>query len=224
MKRPMKNLTCSLRWRRYPESMKTLSIRVGITWLAIAALGCAGKGGEPPEARPATAPVEAEAQVPTEVRPPPGTDGANTQAGQPLTQEEINALMGDSAGAPPPPPTDHRLHLGIDGDPGYTQRELTPEELAESRAEGANQPQPTYAVPPSEPSKGEQPSEPSGVADEEASDTIYGDERLAPVYRHRAREDVREDVREDERADERREVRPEVEHREPERVNRGGRR
>jgi hypothetical protein len=99
------------------------------------------------------------------------------------------ARLEGPADAPPPMPTDHRLHLGIDGDPGYEQEELTPEELAEARAAGAAVPQPSYAQQPSGPSHAEQPSEPSDDVDE-SSDTVYVGGTRAPVYRHRAREEA----------------------------------
>jgi len=111
-----------------------------------------------------------------------------------LTVEELMARMETPAEAPPPAPTDHRLRLGIDGDPGYAQDELTPEELAEVRAAGAASPPPSYRRDqPSEPSHAEQPSEPSGDVDDESSDTIYVDGTRAPVYRRHVREEARED-------------------------------
>jgi hypothetical protein len=111
-----------------------------------------------------------------------------------LTVEELMARMETPTEAPPPTPSDHRLHLGIDGDPGYTQDELTPEELAEARAAGAASPPPSYhRNQPSEPAHAEQPSEPSDDVDDESSDTVYVGGTRAPVYRHHAREEARED-------------------------------
>ncbi|MGB9338817.1 MAG: hypothetical protein WCB63_06255 [Polyangiales bacterium] len=89
-------------------------------------------------------------------------------------------------------PTDHRLRLGIDGDPGYAQQELTPEELAAARAAGAAVPQPSSAPQPSEPSHAEQPSESPGEVEDEASGTVYVGGARAPVIRHHIREEAKE--------------------------------
>ncbi|MFW2388873.1 MAG: hypothetical protein ACN4G0_11085, partial [Polyangiales bacterium] len=93
-------------------------------------------------------------------------------------------------------PADHRLSLGIDGDPGWEQKELTPEELEQVRAAGAAVPQPTYARPPSEPSPTEQPNEPSedGYVDEASSEGVYVDGTRAPVYRRHVREEAKDEA------------------------------
>ena len=112
---------------------------------------------------------------------------------------------------PPPVPNDHRLRLGIDGDSGYTQQELTPEELAAARAAGAAAPQPSYAPQLSAPSHAEQPSESPDEVEDEASGTVYVGGDRAPVIRH--------DIREEAKEGDRREPRPVTLPDEPPRSN-----
>jgi len=144
---------------------------------------------EPLPATPAAAPVEMPAEVPAEM-------AAEVPAEMPA---EIPIEV--PAEAPPPAPTDHRLRLGVDGDPGYAQKELTPEELAEANAAAAAEP--SYPVEPTEPSQPEQPTEDSGGVVEGSSDTVYMGERRAPIIRHEVRreDDVREDVEEEHRGE-----------------------
>ena len=93
--------------------------------------------------------------------------------------------VGAATEEPPPRAAGHRLELGIDGDPGYTQKELTPAELAKVRAEGERAPEPSYAGQPSQPSGADQPSEPSDVGEpSEVSEEYLGDRR----YMERRRE------------------------------------
>jgi len=174
--------------------MKVSSIQVGISLLAVLSLGCSKKAEE----APAQVFEVVEAKVADDkTAPPPAAD-----VGEPepehveqvtLTPEQLAEIM-DPAEDPPPMPTDHRLRLGIDGDSGWEQEELTPEELAEARAAGAAVPQPTYAQPASEPSRAEQPSEASNVVGEESGDTVYVGGTRAPVYRHQARENARDEA------------------------------
>ena len=177
--------------------MKVLSTYVGILLLAVLSLGCSKKTEE--------APAQVFEVVQAEVAedktaPMPAADVGKPQHVQvKLTPEQIKDLI-DPAEDPPPMPTDHRLRLGIDGDSGWEQEELTAEELEQARAAGAAVPQPTYAQPPSEPSRADQPSEPSEDVDEESSDNVYVGGTRAPVYRHHVREEAR--------ADEPREPRP----------------
>ena len=159
--------------------------------LAVLSLGCSKKTEE----APAQVFEVVEAKVAEDKTAPlPAADvGEPEHVEVKLTPEQLAEIMAP-ADDPPPKPTDHRLRLGIDGDSGWEQEELTAEELAEARAAGAAVPQPTYAQPPSEPSRAEQPSEPSGDVGEESSDTVYVGGTRAPVYRHRARENARDDA------------------------------
>ena len=83
---------------------------------------------------------------------------------------------------PPPEPGGGRLELGIDGDPGYTQTELTPEELAKVQAEGVASPEPSY---PSEPSPEVDPEEAS--AETGAGGSGYYYRMRDPLYLERER-------------------------------------
>lgn len=132
---------------------------------------------EQPPAIPVEAPSEAAVEVPAEMPTEVSAEG--------------------SAEAAPPAPTDHRLRLGIDGDPGYTEEELTPEELAAENAAAAKEP--SYPVEPTEPSQAQQPNEDSGEVVEGSSDPYYMGERRAPVIRHEVRkeDEVREDTEEE---------------------------
>ena len=132
---------------------------------------------QPPPATPVEAPPEATVEVPAEMPMELSAEG--------------------STEAPPPVPTDHRLRLGIDGDPGYTEEELTPEELAAENAAAAKEP--SYPVEPTEPSQAQQPNEDSGELVEGSSDPYYIGERRAPVIRHEVRkeDEVREDTEEE---------------------------
>ncbi len=103
------------------------------------------------------------------------------KAEQPAEEPQVGAATEE----PPPRAAGHRLELGIDGDPGYTQKELTPAELAKVRAEGERAPEPSYAGQPSQPSGADQPSEPSDVGEpSEVSEEYLGDRR----YMERRRE------------------------------------
>jgi hypothetical protein len=102
------------------------------------------------------------------------------QVGAP-TEAEPTVPSPDMAGG-----ADHRLQLGIDGDPGYTERELTPAELAKVRSEGERAPEPSYAGQPSQPSEADQPSEPSNT--DESSEASDVDDLREPLYMERRRE------------------------------------
>ena len=171
--------------------MKVSSTYVGISLLAALSLGCSKKTEE----APAQVFEVVEAKVAEDKTAPlPAPDvGEPEHVEVKLTPEQLAEIMAP-AEDPPPKPTDHRLRLGIDGDSGWEQEELTAEELAEARAAGAAVPQPTYAQPPSEPSRAEQPSEPSGDVGEESSDTVYVGGTRAPVYRHHARENAKDEA------------------------------
>ena len=172
--------------------MKVSSTLVRISLLAVLSLGCSQKAEE----APAQVFEVVEANVAEDkMAPPPAPDVGEPEHVEQvkLTPEQLAEIM-NPAEEPPPMPADHRLRLGIDGDSGWEQDELTPEELAEARAAGAAVPQPTYAQPASEPSRAEQPSEPSNVVSEESDDPVYVGGTRAPVYRHRARENAREEA------------------------------
>lgn len=176
--------------------MRALCSRVLISSLAVLALGCSKEPVAEPEIEYVEVPVETPPPVPAEFMAPQDAQSDAPKAGTALTPEEIRELVGPSEAPPPMPTTDSIVHLGIDGDPGYQQDELTPEELAAARAAGAEVPQPTYAPDPSERSPVEQPSEAPEDAPEQESDTVYVEGmRAAPVYRQRVREEVREDDR-----------------------------
>jgi len=157
--------------------------------LAVLSVGCSKKTEE----APAQVFEVVQAKVAEDkTAPMPAADVGEPEHVQvKLTPEQIKDLI-DPAEDPPPMPTDHRLHLGIDGDSGWEQKELTPEELEQARAAGAAVPQPTYAPPPSEPSHAAQPSEPS--EDVESSDSVYVGETRAPVYRRHVREEARDEA------------------------------
>lgn len=171
--------------------MNVSSTYVGISLLAVLSLGCSKKTEE----APAQVFEVVQAKVAEDKTAPlPAADVDEPEHEQvKLTREQFMELT-DPAEDPPPTPTDHRLRLGIDGDSGWEQEELTAEELAEARAAGAAVPQPTYAQPPSEPSRAEQPTEPSGDVGEESSDTVYVGGTRAPVYRHHARENAKDEA------------------------------
>jgi len=172
---------------------------VVISLLAVLSLGCSKKTEE----APAQVFEVVQAKVAEDkMAPAPGGDQPQAaDVGEPehvqvkLTPEQIKELM-DPAEDTRAMPTDHRLTLGIDGDPGWEQKELTPEELEQVRAAGAAVPQPTYAQPPSEPSPSEQPNEPSedGYVDEASSDDVYVGGTRAPVYRRHVREEARDEA------------------------------
>jgi len=185
---------------RYPEGMKVFSLYLVISLLAALSLACSKKTEEPPaqvfEVVQAKVAEDKTAPMPAGAQPPASDVDELTQVN--LTPEQIMALM-EPAEDTPPIPSDHRLQLGIDGDPGWEQKELTEEELAAARAAGAAVPQPSYATQPNEASPAEQPSEPSEDAygDEESSDSVYVGGTRAPVYRHHVREEARDEARED---------------------------
>jgi hypothetical protein len=180
--------------------MKVVSTYVVISLLAVLSLGCSKKTEEAPAQ--VFEVVQAKVAEDKTAPMPAGDQPAAADVGEPehvqvkLTPEQIKELI-DPAEDPPPMPADHRLRLGIDGDSGWEQEELTAEELAEARAAGAAVPQPTYAQPPSEPSRADQPSEPSEDVDEESSDNVYVGGTRAPVYRHHVREEARDEAEPD---------------------------
>lgn len=180
--------------------MKVLSTYVLMSLLAVLSLGCSKKTEEAPaqvfEVVQAKVAEDKTAPMPARDQPPAADVGEPEHVQVKLTPEQIKELI-DPAEDPPPMPTDHRLRLGIDGDSGWEQEELTAEELAEARAAGAAVPQPTYAQPQSEPSRAEPPSEPSEDVDEESSDGVYVGGTRAPVYRHHAREEARDEAEPD---------------------------
>ena len=177
--------------------MKELSTCVVISLLAVLSLGCSKKTEEAPaqvfEVVQAKVAEDETAPMPVEDQPPAADVGEPEHVQ--LTPEQIKELT-DPAEDPPAMPTDHRLSLGIDGDSGWEQKELTAEELEQARAAGAAVPQPTHAQPPSEPSQAEQPTEPSEDAyvDEESSDSVYVGGTRAPVYRHHVREEAKDEA------------------------------
>jgi hypothetical protein len=177
--------------------MKVLSTRVVISLLAVFSLGCSKKTEEAPaqafEVVHAKVAEDEMAPAPAGDQPPPADVGEPEHVK--LTPEQIRELV-DPAEDTREMPTDHRLTLGIDGDPGWEQEELTPEELEQVRAAGAAVPQPTYAQPPSEPSPSKQPTEPSEneYVDEASSDDVYVGGTRAPVYRHRVREEAQDEA------------------------------
>jgi hypothetical protein len=175
--------------------MKVFSTYVVISLLAVLSLGCSKKTEEAPaqvfEVVQAKVAEDKTAPMPVGDQPPAADVGEHAQVK--LTPEQIMELM-DPAEEPPPMPADHRVRLGIDGDPGWEQEELTEEELAEARAAGAAVPQPTYAPQPSEPSRVDQPGEPSEDVGEESSDSVYVGGTRAPVYRHHVREEARDEA------------------------------
>ena len=130
--------------------MKVFSTYVVISLLAVLSLGCSKKTEEAPaqvfEVVQAEVAEDKTATMPAGDQPPAADGGEPEHAQVKLTQERIKELI-DPAEDPPPMPTDHRLRLGIDGDPGWEQEELTAEELEQARAAGAAVPQPTYAPP-----------------------------------------------------------------------------
>jgi len=139
------------------------------------------------------APTEAPAEIPTEA-PPEMPAEIPTEMAAEIPDES-------STGAPPPMPTDRRLRLGVDGDPGYTEKELTPEELAAENAAAAAEP--TYPVEPTEPPEAAQPKQDSEEVVEGSSDPYYMGERRAPIIRHEVRreDEVRDDVEEERRGE-----------------------
>jgi hypothetical protein len=171
--------------------MKVFSTYVGISLLAVLSLGCSKKTEE----APAQVFEVVQAKVAEDkTAPMPAADVGKPEHVQvKLTPEQIKDLI-DPAEDPPPMPTDHRLRLGIDGDSGWEQEELTAEELEQARAAGAAVPQPTYAQPPSEPSRANQPNEPSEDVGEESSDSVYVGGTRAPVYRRHAREKAKDEA------------------------------
>ncbi len=177
--------------------MKVFSTYVVISLLAVLSLGCSKKTEEAPaqvfEVVQAEVAEDKTATMPAGVQPPAADGGEPEHAQVKLTPEQIKERI-DPAEDPPPMPTDHRLRLGIDGDPGWEQEELTAEELEQARAAGAAVPQPSYAPQPSEPSRAEQPSEPSEDVDDESSDSVYVGGTRAPVYRHHVREEARDEA------------------------------
>ena len=180
--------------------MSRMSIITGLLLLSTAACGRSTTSEQAPADPAPAAPTAAPDEIPTEDEP---EMAAEMPAKMPSDMPDEG-----SAEAPPPMPTDHRLHLGVDGDTGYTQQELTPEELAaEKAAAGA---EPTYPVEPSEPTEPAQPNEDSEEVVEGSSDPYYMGERRAPVIRHEVREEVRreDEVREDLEAEHRGEAAP----------------
>lgn len=179
--------------------MKALSTCVVISLLAVLSLGCSKKSEEAPgqvfEVVKVKVAEDETAPLPAGDQPPAADVGEPEHVQVKLTPEQIRELV-EPAEDRPAIPTDHRLSLGIDGDPGWEQEELTAEELERVRAAGAAVPQPTYAQPPSEPSPGEPPSEPSEDAyvDEASSDDVYVGGTRAPVYRHHVREEARDEA------------------------------
>jgi hypothetical protein len=177
--------------------MKVFSTYVVISLLAVLSFGCSKKTEEAPaqvfEVVPAKVAEDKTASMPAGDQPPAADVGEPEHVQVKLTPEQIMELM-DPAEDAPPTPTDHRLRLGIDGDPGWEQEELTAEELAEARAAGAAVPQPSYAPQPSEPSRAEQASEPSEDVAEESSDSVYVGGTRAPVYRHHVREEAKDEA------------------------------
>jgi len=97
------------------------------------------------------------------------------------------------AEVPAAPSRDHRLQLGIDGDPGYEQQELTPEELAKVRAEGEQAPAPSYAEQPEDPSPTEQAPSEQPSETEEGVNSYYGYGERDALYRERERERLRQE-------------------------------
>jgi hypothetical protein len=180
--------------------MKVFSTYVVISLLALLSFGCSKKTEEAPaqvfEIVQAKVAEDKTAPMPTGDQPPTTDVGVPEHVQVKLTPEQIKELI-DPAEEPPPMPTDHRLRLGIDGDSGWEQEELTEEELAEARAAGAAVPQPSYAPQPSEPSRAEQASEPSEDVAEESSDSVYVGGTRAPVYRHHVREEARDEAEPD---------------------------
>lgn len=176
---PALDLRC---WRLYREAMQVLSIPLVLLSVSLIAVACTKKAEQPAEKPQVDAPTEAEPPVPS-----PDMAGGDMP---PLPPSGLPADAPPPSGfpteEPPPPAADHRLQLGVDGDPGYTEQELTPAELAKVRSEGERASEPSYAGQPSQPSEADQPSEPSN-ADEpsEASDEEYLRE---PLYRERRRE------------------------------------
>jgi len=178
--------------------MQVLSTRVVISLLVVLSLGCSKTEEAPAQVYEV---VQAKVAEDKMAPAPAGDQPAATDVGEveheqvKLTPEQIRELV-DPAEDTRAIPTDHRLSLGIDGDPGWEQEELTPEELEKARAAGAAVPQPTYALPPSEPSPSEQPNAPSedGYVDEASSDDVYVGGTRAPVYRHHVREEARDEA------------------------------
>ena len=129
--------------------------------------------------------------------PPPSSDQPSnpdtTPSAAPATQAApAPAPAVDNAGlfvpdddqpAAEPKEPGHRLQLGIDGDPGYTQTEA-------DEATSANAQEPSYAEQPNVPSSADPSSEPSSTTGE--SDAIYADEGLREArYLERERERAR---------------------------------
>jgi len=148
--------------------------------LSALALACSKKS-EPATENPDTAATQVAAP---DVAVPglPAPDVADPDGVAP----DISAEEGvPSEAYPPPKPGDGRLELGIDGDPGYTQTELTPEELAKVQAEGEASPEPAYPEEPSEPPAEGNPSEVS--AESGAGGSAYDYRLRDPLYLERER-------------------------------------
>lgn len=124
--------------------------------------------------------------------------GCSRNAEQAPGQEDETTEVAAPAEAPRSPAGDHRLQLGIDGDPGYAQQELSPEELAKVRAEGEQAPAPSYPEQSDDPSQARQaPSETEAAGQpseaEEGENPYYGYGERDALYRERERERVRRD-------------------------------
>jgi hypothetical protein len=159
--------------------MRVLSIYMVISSLAVLGLACSKRIETAPENPEAVVPAEAPAPAPAAEHPQPEAD-PGFEHKEPTTEVYLPSEP------PPPMPTDHRLRLGIDGDPGFEQQVLTPEELAAARAAGEQSPEPSYEREPSEPSYEEEPDD---VAyGDDTVDTVYVGGRREPVRRKRARE------------------------------------
>ncbi len=180
-------------WLLYRKAMQVLSIPVVILSVSVIALACTKKAEQPAGEPQAGAATEAEPAEPL----PDMADGDMPSFPPDGFPDDAPPPSGFPTEEPPPRAAGHRLELGIDGDPGYTQKELTPAELAKVRAEGEQAPQPSYAGQPSQPSGDDQPSEPSDVgepsevSEEYLRDRRYIERRREPLPVEREREPVR---------------------------------
>jgi hypothetical protein len=148
--------------------------------LSVLALACS-KTPETEREKPDTAATEVSAPDVAAPQPEgPDVGGAEDTYPEPVAQDVIPAEA--------LPSSEHgggRLELGIDGDPGYTQTELTPEELAKVRAEAAASPEPSYPEEPNEPSPDSDPDEAS--AETGAGGSGYYYRMRDPLYLERER-------------------------------------
>lgn len=125
-----------------------------------------------PDATPPAASATRAAPAPA---PAPAAAAAVDNAGLFLPDDDQSAAEPNEPG--------HRLQLGIDGDPGYTQTEA-------DEATSANAEEPSYAEQPSVPSSADPSNEPSSTTGE--SDAVYADEGLREArYLERERERAR---------------------------------